>query len=297
MSAVILLLVAVLALPSESTAHAGGAIWPIYEIPTADLPDLSDGSLEDWEAVLPNASLTHEAFQPAFDSRPLDPESLVWRVFLGWHFESQRIYVAVERLDDDYVTVAKDTFGVERMDFMVDGDHSGGQFSYFLDGVSEEDQRRLHHVQAQQYMVRSDPHPGEIYIWNPGLRTSWPTQAPWTEIGAVIEGERPARSIVEFSITPWDHMDFDGAADSRRSVLRPGNIVGFAMTMSDVDDYDSRTIHGFTLGPAASASSTSADAFLDGELIPCHVADCSRARPSAVVNDSWGRIKAGLLDR
>lgn len=34
-------------------AHVGGTVYSIYELPTSSLPDLHDGTLEDWEEVLP----------------------------------------------------------------------------------------------------------------------------------------------------------------------------------------------------------------------------------------------------
>ena len=40
-----------------SHAHVDDVVYPIYELPTADLPDLHDGRLEDWESTVPGASL------------------------------------------------------------------------------------------------------------------------------------------------------------------------------------------------------------------------------------------------
>ena len=39
-----------------------------------------------------------------------------------------------------------------------------------------------------------------------------------------------------------------------------------------------------------------ADAFLDGELVPCDILDCEsvRSSDSVVKEDSWGRIKASF---
>ena len=96
-----------------SHAHLGDIIYPIYELPTADLPDLHDGTLEDWEAVLPNSSLTHnDAVSTDYETgRGVDPADLSFRVFLAWHHASQQIYVAVERLDDVYQPPSNETGG------------------------------------------------------------------------------------------------------------------------------------------------------------------------------------------
>ena len=74
---------------SAAYAHLGQVVYPIYELSTRDLPDLHDGSLEDWEAVLPSASLTHSDFVRDY-GRPVDPSSLAFRVFLAWHDASHR---------------------------------------------------------------------------------------------------------------------------------------------------------------------------------------------------------------
>ena len=54
----------VLAFSSGSSAHIGGAVYPIYELPSEDLPDLNDATLEDWEDVLVGTSLDQNDFQP-----------------------------------------------------------------------------------------------------------------------------------------------------------------------------------------------------------------------------------------
>ena len=49
--------VALLVCVSGAQAHVGSVIYPIFELPPSQLPDLHDGTLEDWEEALPNASL------------------------------------------------------------------------------------------------------------------------------------------------------------------------------------------------------------------------------------------------
>ena len=41
-----------------SHAHVGDIVFPIYVLPTSDLPDLHDGSLEDWDDALSNARVS-----------------------------------------------------------------------------------------------------------------------------------------------------------------------------------------------------------------------------------------------
>ena len=62
----------------------------------------------------------------------------------------------------------------------------------------------------------------------------------------------------------------------------------------DMDD-NSGVMESFVLAnQTVSGPGQWADNFVDDQLIPCTVGDCSRARASAVVSDSWGRIKASF---
>jgi len=94
-------------------------------------------------------------------------------------------------------------------------------------------------------------------------------------------------------------VQLTGYTSSYRTQLHPGAIIGFQIEVLDFDDafdwqggisgrglpytiYCIGGIFGF------------ADKFVDGELIPCSVGDCSGGPSSAVRSDSWGRIKASF---
>ena len=92
-----------LAIPAHG--HQGNSILPVYEFPPAWLPDLHDGSVRDWEDALPGPSFTSFdllSVRAAAYQTP-DPFDLSVRGFLGWSFQEQRLYIAVERIDDVYV--------------------------------------------------------------------------------------------------------------------------------------------------------------------------------------------------
>ena len=77
----------------------------VFELPSSDLPDLNDGTLEDWEDVLPGASLDHNDFAPlnVSDGAGIDPGDLAYRAFMAWNSADQRVYFAIERVDDVYI--------------------------------------------------------------------------------------------------------------------------------------------------------------------------------------------------
>jgi hypothetical protein len=204
-------------LATPAGAHQGPMVYPIYELPTADRPDLHDGTLEDWEAVLPGASLDHNDF--VYDGNlesAVDAEDLAFRVFLAWHGASQRIYMGIEVIDDVYLST-----GNGWTELMIDGDHSGGQVWFSEeDGYSREEVLRLYNSQAQNYLARPETIEGQP------LRTAaflaWTVELPWSDIGGFQHGEAPNLSVVELAITPWDDLDWDGPKVSKRSVLESG---------------------------------------------------------------------------
>ena len=282
-----------LVLAGAASAHLGDIIYPIYELPTSDLPDLHDGTLEDWEEVLPAASLDQQYFVSYGGLGAIDPSDLAWRVFLAWHGASQRIYMAIERLDDVLIVG-------EGTNLSVDGDHSGGQYAAFQ-GVGEEQRKRLEYSQVQQYNVRAESRDGLLlHTRTPG---AWEGAPPWADVGGFQHGESPNLSVVEFAVTAWDDMNWEGPELSRRSALEAGKIIGFHIDVED-SDRESFSSGWFRLalpeivGQGQSGDFTYthfmfAENFVDGELIPCHRGDCSGAT-TVVTQDSWGRIKAGF---
>lgn len=284
-----------------SHAHVGDVVYPIYELPTADLPDLHDGSLEDWEAALPNASLNQNDFVYSEGlGGVIDPADLAWRIFLAWHHKTQRIYMAVERLDDVYLPPCGERcFGEGPTTLSVDADHSGGQYFLFTeeDGYSVEQSKRLGNASAQSYSIYPEPPFGDQLLTGGGWAHAWVTLPPWSDWGGIQLGESPNYSIMEFYITPFDDLNWEGPELSRRSSLEPGMIMGFQISVSDSDDRGRS--QGWYLLALPTFDTTGqpitwAQNFVDGELIPCHIGDCSQSNGTAIVADSWGRIKASL---
>lgn len=288
-----LVLVASLAFSSASAAHVGQRVFPIYELPTADLPDLHDGTLEDWEEVLPEASLDQFDFQASTSSwEGPDASDLAWRVFIAWHNATQRLFVAVERVDDVFL---EDDRSFEFIVFMIDGDHSGGQFEWFSEPEREitEAEIRQNYAQAQAYGPGVPRQEGRL-LTGGGSARAWAFDPPWTEAGGATLSESPHDFVLEFAITPWDNLSGEGPEFSRRSALEPGGIIGFQTLMSDSDVLNEPKGQ-YTIAPALmNEIAHYADNFVDGLLIPCYTGDCSRGKRTAVRENSWGRIKASL---
>ncbi len=86
--------------------HAGDRVFPFYEIPDEAAIDVTDGSIEDWQELFEEPSLTSLNFT-GFDQDDrvmgYDPSDLDFRIYLGWNGASDRIYVGAICIDDVYI--------------------------------------------------------------------------------------------------------------------------------------------------------------------------------------------------
>lgn len=289
-----------------ASAHIGTSIFPVYELPTADLPDVRDGTLEDWEDVLPGQSLDHNSFLPlaVADGAAVDPADLAYRVFMAWHSAGVHLFAALERVDDVYVNTYEggdpiNFWQFDSMEFMVDGDHSGGSYNGFsAEEYSEEERKLLTNFQAQQYVAIPES-PDGISMGYQGNGAGWVPFPPYGDGGGFNDGnESPNTAVIEVMVTPFDELNWQGPEVSRRSTLAAGRIIGFQFSIPDFDAgcaaCDPGGYHGFHTLSGQPNTWRLAENFVDGELIGCDTGDCGSAPATAVEANSWGRIKAGL---
>lgn len=283
-----------IATTGQARAHTGNRIFEIWELPTADLPDLHDDTLEDWEENFPGLPLDYHHFTNLVN-RAEDPADLAFRVFLAWHNASQTLYMAVECVDNQLTSQG------DLLDVRIDGDHSGGRFLYWGEELSEEEMKRLNESQAQRYGVW-EYSPEGFRQRHSGAAEHWATQPPWNDVGGFQIGEAPSHAVVEMKITSWDDLNWVGPEQSRRSELKGGRIIGLDLWLSDIDEWLSEdpqranVQNWYRLAPNdPSDHGFSASYFVDAELIPCQVGDCSEApKASAVQSNTWARIKASF---
>lgn len=295
--------VVLLALNANAGAHVGSIIYPIYELPGHSVPDVQDGSTSDWDDYLvPDASLDLLDFRAleVGEAATMNPDDLTTRVFLAWSADKQRIYFAVERIDNAYVNQfegggLQEIWRHDGVELMVDGDHSGGDYNFMVLGGCQEDEdcNRRSQLQAQQYQLLADsPDARTIYIVNE--RKDWAAQPPWADAGGALEGEDPFHySLVEGYVTPWDELSLEGPASSTRSQLETGRIIGFQVSMPDFDTEPGR-YHGWYTVDGQWDTWRLAEHFVDGLLVSCTGSGCTDYDLTTVRVDSWGRIKASF---
>jgi hypothetical protein len=280
-------------------AHMGTRLYPIYELSTHDLPDVHDGSTVDWEYLVPDASLNLLDFEAMAvgDGAAINPDDLTTRVFLGWNGETQRLYFAVERVDDVYINEFEGggMTGIWRHDgfeIMVDGDHTGGQYNGHECGdPAAEECFQLNNQQAQQYqLVAQAPNDRLIYIV--AEHKDWASLSPWADAGGFQYGEVPNYSFIEGFVTPWDELNMKGPEQSKISELTGGRIIGLQVSLPDFDEKPGQ-YHGWFTVAGQWETWRLAENFVDGLLL-CADGDCRQVEVSAVVPDSWARIKASF---
>ena len=104
-SASVAVVLAAVLIARAGEGHVGSIIYPVYEIPTSDIPDLHDGTLEDWDDIVPGPSLTHQDFGTGWaNDYILDAGDIAFRTYLAWHLGTQRLHCAIELVDDVYFT-------------------------------------------------------------------------------------------------------------------------------------------------------------------------------------------------
>ena len=123
-------------LSAQAGAHGGSRAYPIPEITDAMLAKIElDGLIHEWEDFgEPTMTLTLD-FRTYEYSRSPDASDLDFRIWLGWHDASDRLYLAFVSSDDVYFNnyeyhEDRHTRSMRNFDsilLFVDGDHSGGE--------------------------------------------------------------------------------------------------------------------------------------------------------------------------
>jgi len=292
----------ILILALSVNAHIGDRLFLIPEIPDESLDELNvrNESLEDWEDVGLYPVLTPPDFfsDPTVgDGAPYDPSDLDYQVWLGWNGSTNRLYFAMERIDDVFVNEYEggkpnlgDTWRHDgSLEFFVDGDHSGGDYSRSADkDWTDEEKLLAHNRTAQQFLGIADAPDGR-HIGYQGAGNEWYTVPPYADGGGGTTGDAPAVSVIEFYVTPGDDIIWNSEADSKFSELFPGKIIGFEIAIPDFDTKPAkyRAFHMLESYYPGRHTWRYSDHFVDGRLVGAQ-------EETPVEAISWARIKASF---
>ena len=300
---------------NNATGHDGSVIFPLYQLQPDQLPDIYDGTIQEWHDLLGEPTLTLSDFVPVGDLRgkaAFSPsaEDLQVEVYLGWTAAPPRVYVAVERYDDVHKLFDGER-SVEWNDgiqFMIDADHSAGRYAWGLPlgdcalSIEKTIERGalaisdciphifLSYRYAQQYIVPLPATGRGPTVFLPaveseGFTMRWVEDEPFAAAGGLIK-ESPNYSVLEFFVTPFDSLDIRGPAFSLPSELREGQVIGLEMSMADLDV-------SYEVGSQTKESTLSgsghvwfdADRFVDFRLLGPPTSSTS------VERTTWGDVK------
>ena len=290
---------------SVANAQPPDRIFPIMQLTDRDVAeiDVTDGSVEDWESIAGESTLTPLDFAEPYGGS-YDPSDMDFRIWLGWHDATDRIFFAMERVDDVYVNEHDREDEVlfimsshdSSVEFAVDGDHSGG-------AVAPEEspgEWMQAPTQVQVFVALGEVFDGGSQIglvpYSFHLSPAWFSQPPFAQGGGAVVGGSPIFSVTEFYVTPFDRfVPRADPEDSDVSDLFGGKIIGFNLQVFDVDDQPGvETVHQLAAPPSNEWTPLvwmSADDFADGVLM---TPDGLSSDNSAVESDSWARIKAAI---
>ena len=300
---------------APAAAHNGDRVFPISYLSeeTLALLDQDDGVVEDWVDALGEPTLTPldfnlwSGFDISYDQH--DPASLDFRIWLGWSPDG-RIHVAGQFVDEVYVNEYDPLGGLysfpwvhDGMALLVDGDHTGGQFSWIASHGELEEALKTNR-QAQNYgniaiapsggptislLGTTDGTDGFDEIDQP---VDWMVHPPFARGGGGVFGENPTIWVTEIYVTCFDRLDHLNPEESVVSRLAEGKIIGFDLYVRDYDAEPGGPRALYWLGDPEDAEedAVGADYMVDGLLL----GPDDDFGDSAVQSTSWARIKASL---
>jgi hypothetical protein len=289
-------------LAGSALAHLPeGYMYFAFQFPDHLVPSM-DGDLGDWDFVpdvyrIDNENHMIESFvqENRDPGGAFDASTLVLNAIIGWNETQNRMIFTTWYWDDMHqVDRAAEAGGLMHTDdcieIMIDADHTGGKFRGL--GETDEEKRRLECSQAQRYAI-SEPAPdargfrsANFGAWTEakgGVNADW----GWSYDG-VLMGE--GMLYCEFSIRPWDDLNFEGPDVSLEHDLEEGEIIGMNLSYGDFDETDDYMSYWTHSG----GSGTTSNASVLADFLLMEVEEGLPDAPTAVEQGSWGRIKASF---
>ena len=269
-----------------------------------------DGLIHEWEDFgEPTMTLTLD-FRTYEYSRSPDASDLDFRIWLGWHDASDRLYLAFVSSDDVYFNnyeyhEDRHTRSMRNFDSILlfaDGDHSGGEGAE-NSSTDDEWEDITGRTQSYEAVARSigAPNLDEPSVRYYSGRLAYTIFPPYGDAAGSVIGENPVVSAIEMYVSPYD--SWENGWDSRPeqiqfSELSAGKTIGFAVIVNDWDSFgvwdglwEPDAMPPDERGPGISLFFRRANRFLDGLLVPASI---EQNEASSVEIDSWARIKASL---
>ena len=231
----------ILGLMSGASAHIGEQVFLLFEIADEDIGDLdfTDGTIEDWEDVVGDPQFFPTDFYQdptVADGAQYDPADLDYLIWMGWNATSGTVWFAIERIDNAYFGreySGNSPWFYEGVELMLDGDHTGGDYTGWAKDWTDEERKLNNNRTAQQYFaVADDPSGRHVSYSGAG---EWVTDLPYADGGGVSVGDGPTVSIIEFFCTPFDDLIWNSPDTSVPSSFFEDKVIGLQISIPDTD--------------------------------------------------------------
>lgn len=285
-------------LPPPAGAHVGERLYPVSWLSDEMLAEVQlDGFIDEWYELFGEPTMTTLDFRDIIKEVPADPESLDFRIWLAWHDDPARFYLAFVASDDvyenahDYSVLSQSIMSnYDSMGLAIDGDHSGGPGCWKICEQGGDEWPEAY-GQTQYYSAIARTASGSVL--RGGGSGSWSGLPPYAEGNGIVAGEAPYISVIELYVTPFDWWGsgWDSAGDNVVSGLTAGQVIGFAIVVYDYDPPQKVHDEDYLVPEGVDEIDlpfVRGDGLLDGILLPVE------PEGSAVEGSTWGRIKASL---
>jgi len=275
--------------------------WPAGQEPTLD------GDLSEWDIV-------PEDYYVPFDShfeyylglgQENDESNLSFRVVAGWSAGTNRLYFMMERFDNywDRNGVGAVAAGDDSWEIMIDADHGGEQHFALADDFEDADELQRNQGRFAQnahcvWPEMPDANRAVGWKWFFNSNSTWHDEAPWGDYGFQLDGQANSGEVtarIEMMSAAWDDFHWIGPDDSQIHTFTEGNTIGLGWVVHDMDsaeeDNGGASDGGWGINPNIQMwfDCGNCSDFLLAPIDPR--VDFSNV-PTAVEDDSWGRIKA-----
>ena len=218
--------------------------FKIFQFPPNMIPRI-DGNPEDWDIVPEDyfygtdLLLDVEPEDPDDSSTarntPVNPDNIDVKVCVGWVKGINKLYVLYEAYDNYWDFGLPGTHN-DMFEFVVDADLSGGDFIFV-----NYDEETYTHSPAQKGSHAQNYHictpavdKSRAIVWN---CPSWLNKLPYMNCVYSFDFEHgeSGNLVMEFWITPFDYISFDGPGYSTVSELKENTVIGISWLIADWD--------------------------------------------------------------
>ena len=259
-----------------------------------------DGDLSEWANVPSIFWVTHDQLvETVRNAGDPDASNLAVRVIVGWHPDTNQIIMMEDRFDNAFFGTSEGY--AETLEFVIDADHSADpQFFNVQDIGLDPDRYSGALTQNYRYRLWNEP-PADLWLWG---GAPWAGVPPYAGVGWSFEGDLNGGAgtlSMEMYMTAFDDLPNTSTGPDSPEVLFhevvEGEIVGIGFAIQDADGVDEgggeKGYRGYWTNSGDTELYIKGTSLVDYTLLGWNAEWWVAGEdPTAVEEDSWGRIKS-----